>query len=84
MLNLVQSHPGLQGDFGHPNIYGFPLFQVILLPRLKNVLPVTDFRQDNKCSTQTAQFIFKHADVRFDCSFSTKSRKFDHLKIDRF
>ena len=23
LLNLVQSHPGLWGDFGHPT-YGFP------------------------------------------------------------
>ena len=21
LLNLVQNHPGLQGDFGHPNLY---------------------------------------------------------------
>ena len=24
LLNLVQSHPGLRGDFGHLNIYDFP------------------------------------------------------------
>ena len=28
--------------------------------------------------TQTAPFIIKPVDVRFDCSFSTKSGKFDH------
>ena len=26
----------------------------------------------------------KPVDGRFDCSFSTNSGKFDHLKIDRF
>ena len=29
-------------------------------------------------------FIVKPADGRFDCSFSTNSGKFDHLKIGRF
>ena len=28
--------------------------------------------------------IIKPVDGRFDCSFSTNSGKFDHLKIDRF
>ena len=37
-----------------------------------------------KCLTQTASFIIKPVDGRFDCSFSTNSGKFDHLKIDRF
>ena len=37
-----------------------------------------------KCLTQTASFIIKPVDGRFDCSFFTNSGKFDHLKIDRF
>ena len=30
----------------------------------------------------TKQFIIKPVDVRINCSFFTKSGKFDHLKID--
>ena len=36
----------------------------------------------DKLLTQTAPFIIKPVDVRFNCSFSTKSGKFDHLEID--
>ena len=37
-----------------------------------------------KCLPQTAPFIIKPVDGRFDCSFSSNSGKFDLLKIDRF
>ena len=35
-----------------------------------------------KLLTQTVPFIIKPVDVRFTCSFPTKSGKFDHLEID--
>ena len=37
-----------------------------------------------KLLTQTVQFIIKPVDVRFNCSFFTKSGKFDHLEIYLF
>ena len=45
------------------------------------ILSVTYYGQD---LTQRALFIIKPVDVRFDFFSSTKSGKFDHLKIDRF
>ena len=83
ILNLVQSHHGLRGDFGHTNIW---FSKVILLQGFKIILSVTYYGHD-KCLTQTAPFIIKPVDGRFDCSFSTNSGKFDLLrllKIDRF
>ena len=37
-----------------------------------------------KYLTQTAPFIIKPVDVRFDCSFFHQSGKFDYFKIERF
>ena len=82
LLNLVQSHHGLRGDFGHTNIW---FFKVILLQGCKILLSVTDLLWAwYKYLTQTAPFIIKPVDGRFDCSFFTNSGKFDHFKIDRF
>ena len=82
LLNLVQSHPGLRGDFGHLNIY--MVFQTNTALRIQNDIVCDLLWTRYKFLTQTSPLIIKPVDVRFDCSFSTKSGKFDHLKIDRF
>ena len=79
-LNLVQNHPGLWGDFGHPNIY--MVFQSNTATRIQNETVCGLFGTRYKLLTQTVPFIIKPVDVRFNCSFSTKSGKFDHLEID--
>ena len=45
LLNLVQNHPGLSGNFGHPNIYIW--FSKVILPQeFKMRLFVTYLGQD--------------------------------------
>ena len=46
LLNLVQNHPGLRGDFGHPNIW---ISKVILPHGFKMRLLVTYLGQDISC-----------------------------------
>ena len=82
ILNCVQSHPGLRGDFGHTNIY--MVFQSNTASRTQKYIVCDLLWTLYKCLTQTAPFIIKPVEGRFDCSFSTNSGKFDHLKIDRF
>ena len=73
VLNLVQNHPG------HPNIW---FSKGILLQGFKMRLSLAYLGQD--ISFYPKQPHFKLGDVRFNCSFPTKSGMFDHLKIDRF
>ena len=80
LLNLVQNHPGLRGDFGHPNIH--MVFHSNTALRIQNEIVCDLSGTRYKFLTETAQFMIKPVDVRFNCSFSTKSGKFDHLKID--
>ena len=80
LLNLVQNHPGLQGDFGHPNIY--MVFKSNTVSRIQNEIVCDLFGTRYKLLTQIVPFIIKPVDVRFTCSFPTKSGKFDHLEID--
>ena len=82
LLNLVQRHPGLRGGFGHTNIY--MVFQSNTALRIENYIVCGLLWTWYRRLTQTAPFIIKPVDGRFDCSFSTNSGKFDHLKIDRF
>ena len=60
--------------------------KVILLQGIQNEIVCDLFgtRYMYKFLTQTASFMIKPVDVRFNCSFSTKSGKFDYLKIDWF
>ena len=53
-------------------------------PRIQNEIVCDLFETRYKLLTQTVPFIIKPVDVRFNCSFSTKSGKFDHLEIDWF
>ena len=82
LLNLVQNHPGLRGDFGHPN--SNMVSQSNIASRIQNDIVCDLFWTRYELLTQTAPCIIKFVDVRFNCSFSTKSGKFDHLKIDGF
>ena len=73
----------LRGDFGGLDTPTYIWFsKVILLQGFKIVLSVTYYGHD-VCLTQTAPFIIKPVDGRFDYSFSTNFGKFDHLKFDR-
>ena len=78
LLNVVQNHPGLRGDFGQ-NIW----FSKVILPQgFKMRLFVTYLGTRYKFLSQTVPVIIKPVDVRFNCSFCTKSGKLDHLEID--
>ena len=66
LLNLVQSHLGLQGDTGQPNM----VFQSITASRIQNDIVCDLFWTRCEFVTQTVPFIIKSVDVRFDCSFS--------------
>ena len=80
LINLVQNHPGLRGDFGHSNIY--MVFQSNTTSRIQNEIVLDSFGTRYKLLTQTVPFIIKPKDLRFTCSFPTKSGKFDHIEID--
>ena len=60
------------------------VFQSHTASRIQNCIVCDLLWTWYKCLTQTAPFIIKLVDGGFDCSFSTNSGKFDHLKIDRF
>ena len=73
LLNLAQNHPGLRGDLGYPNIY--MVFQSNTASRIQNEIVCDLFGTIYKFLTQTVPFIIKPVDLRFNCSFSTKSGK---------
>ena len=60
------------------------VFQSSTTLRIQNEIVCDIFGTRYKLLTQTVPFIIKPVDVRFNCSFSTKSGKFDHLEIDWF
>ena len=55
---------------------------ILAASRIQNEIACGLFGTRYKFLTQTAPFVIKLVDVRFNCSLSTKSGKFDHLKID--
>ena len=60
------------------------VFQSDAASKIQNGIVCDLFGIIYKFLTQTAPFIIKPVDVRINCSFSTKSGKFDHLKSDWF
>ena len=58
------------------------VFQSNTASMIQNEIVCDLFGTIYKFLTQTALFMIKPVDVRFNSSFSTKSGKFDHLKID--
>ena len=66
ILNLVQSHHGLRGDFGHTNIY--MVIQSNTASRIQNYIVCDLLWTWYKCLTQKDPFIIKPVDGRFDCS----------------
>ena len=81
LLNLVQSHHSLRGDFGHTNIM---FFQSNTASRIQTYIVCDLLWTWYKCLTQTAPFIIKPVDGRFDCSFSTNSESLTTSKLTNF
>ena len=73
-INVPQIFPLLQ----------YMVFQSNTASKIQNGIVCDLFGIIYKFLTQTAPFIIKPVDVRFNCSVSTKSGKFDHLKMDWF